>query len=143
MESTRYPALRYSLALVGSYGATYSRSLRSCDPCFARHFMELLSSNPLGLQPLPLYFPCGKHMGRKCNPLRVLLLRHKNIRIYSLQVVYFSSSARRDRGGVALRRRGSCTQSHYVSLCLKNTFSQINPSVCNHTPHIFLCARVW
>ena len=23
------------------------------------------SSNPLGLQPLPLYFPCGKHMGRK------------------------------------------------------------------------------
>ena len=25
----------------------------------------LSSSNPLGLQPLPLYFPCGKHMGRK------------------------------------------------------------------------------
>ena len=98
------------------------------------------SSNPLGLQPLPLYFPCGKHMGRKCYPLRVLLLRHKNTRTYSLQVVYFSSSARRDRGGVALRRRGSCTQSHYVSLCLKNTFSQINLSVCNHTPHIFLCA---
>ena len=56
------------------------------------------SSNPLGLQPLPLYFPCGKHMGRKCYPLRVLLLRQKNIRTYFLQVVYFSSSARRDRG---------------------------------------------
>ena len=25
----------------------------------------LLSSNPLGLQPLPLYFTCVKHMGRK------------------------------------------------------------------------------
>ena len=40
----------------------------------------VISSNPLGLQPLPLYFPCVKHMGRKCYPLRVLLLRHKNIR---------------------------------------------------------------
>ena len=32
--------------LVGSYGATYSRSLRSCDPCFARLYMSLLSLCP-------------------------------------------------------------------------------------------------
>ena len=54
--------------LVGSYGATYSRSSWSCDPCFARLFYGtsvLLSSNPLGLQPLPLYFTYVKHMGRK------------------------------------------------------------------------------
>ena len=90
--------------LVDSYGVIHSRSLRSYDPCFARFYMCLLSlclknntfetfcifcpyilknilssSNPLGLQPLPLYFPCGKHRGRKCYPLRVLLLRHKDM----------------------------------------------------------------
>ena len=103
--------------LVGSYGATHSRSMRSCDPCFARPLHLLVSKkinprrayvsyvllskkinphacglffllcsieigevlpcnggvriirkqtiNPLGLQPLPLYFLYRKHRGRK------------------------------------------------------------------------------
>jgi hypothetical protein len=50
------------------------------------------------------------------------ILRHKNIRTYSLRVVYFSSSARRNRGGVALRRRGSKSHACLMSLlffCLR------------------------
>ena len=63
----------------------------------------LSSSNPLGFQPLPLYFPCGKHMGRKGHPVRDGLFF---LPITPRRVVSFSSSARRDRGGVALQRRG-------------------------------------
>ena len=94
----------------------------------------LSSSNPLGFQPLPLYFTFVKHMGRKGYPVRDGLFF---LPITPRRVVSFSSSARRDRGGVALRRRGYCTYSHYTSLCFKKYSVFFQPPRLTATPPIF------
>ena len=101
-------------------------------------------------------------------PKRLCRKRHKNIKTYSLQVVYFSSSARRDRGLLRLsecramlawampsvsnlvdRQLSPCDGGvlvHTLIICLyvlKNILSSSNPLGFQPLPLYFLAENTW